>query len=596
MVRLLLIVLLALAPSAAVAGTRATYVDENGHRRIILIADNGDFDAQLWMGQRLIVRGGRAYIVEDQLTGPLVTPLDELGAATAELAALPEPPPSPEQQAQIDAITAEVQAAADAAVAEIQAAVGNTAPEANQPFVPPTLIQREGVVVNGRSGRGYSYRHADTNREEVFAVISNDPALAPIGTAMVRALEAELVLERASGTFIPPRGPMDPNEARILTSGTPIQYYTTRLREVEPVALPAIALPAEPETGAAVRARLAAERATERAPPSPERNASRALFTGGRLYLVTGDHRLVSVAEGETSLTRHDPPGGPVLDACARRGDDAVLALIGGEQGERNWAVSRWQGGEWVQLRVIAQDGDAPVALSCTPDGVFLLTSTRFIDLTPVRPTILRLQGEPIHALVTAAVHVTPEAVFVGLNAGEWGGGLRRIDRRSGRIETLERNATGGLCDGPLNTSCDPVQGLATIPWRPECVAAAIGLIHMMAHGRLTMICPGRIEQLYVATDGVIENPERARDAALGRYGSVAFFGLAASGNSLIAIGHNGVHRIAADGTATHVPLPRFIRVEGVLVSFALPDVVLAITGINGRASVSGAVPIVSVR
>jgi hypothetical protein len=75
------------------------------------------------------------------------------------------------------------------------------------------------------------------------------------------------------------------------------------------------------------------------------------------------------------------------------------------------------------------------------------------------RQAALRLSG-PIQALVTAAVHVTPQAVFVGLNAGEWGGGLKRIDRRSGGVETIERNTTGGLCDGPLNTDCDPVQGL----------------------------------------------------------------------------------------------------------------------------------------
>lgn len=49
-------------------------------------------------------------------------------------------------------------------------------------------------------------------------------------------------------------------------------------------------------------------------------------------------------------------------------------------------------------------------------------------------------------------------------------------------------------------------------------------------------------------------------------------------------------------GTATRTQLPRFTRVEGVLVSFALPEIVLVVTGINGRASVSGAVPIMAVR
>lgn len=88
--------------------------------------------------------------------------------------------------------------------------------------------------------------------------------------------------------------------------------------------------------------------------------------------------------------------------------------------------------------------------------------------------------------------------------------------------------------------------------------------------------------------------PKRARDAARGGYGSVAFFGLTAAGNSLIAIGHNGLYRLDSAGGATRMELPRFTRVEGLLVSFALPEIVLVVTGINGRASLSGAVPIMA--
>jgi hypothetical protein len=210
--------------------------------------------------------------------------------------------------------------------------------------------------------------------------------------------------------------------------------------------------------------------------------------------------------------------------------------------------------------------------------------------------TTLRLHGEPFFARVTSVAHVTPQAVFVGLNSGEWGGGLRRIDRRSGRIETIARKATGDQCDGPLSTACDPVQGLATPPWRPNCIVAAIGLIHMLEHGRLTLVCPDRIEQLYAAVDREAEGQRGTEGAAAGDYGSIAFFGLAASGNGLIAVGHDGLHRLDGAGHATVTPLPRFVRVEGLLVSFALPDVVLVVTGINGRASVSGAVPILAVR
>jgi hypothetical protein len=591
MVRTFILLLLALAPAAAAAGTRATFIDRLGTRQTIVIADNGDLDVELHTGRHLIVSGGRAYVVEERLTGPLVTALDEVEAAGAARAATAQPPPSPELQAAIDTATADLEATADDMMLPDDEPVE---PAGSQPRPDrPALVRRDAVEVNGRTGRGYYYEGGVGGRTELFAVISDDPALAPVGAAFRHGLDAGKVLQRLTWDSPSPPPEMDAAWRAILESGTPIQYYDARLREVERVAIPSIPLPAEPETGAAMRARLADEAAARDAPPAPEWMASRAIFAGGRLYLVAGNHRLLSLAEGERSLTRHDL-GEPVLDACVRGGEP--IALTGAVQRAQSWTLRRFHGGQWETERAIVRDDDEPVALACTPDGAFLLTSKRFIDLTRADPAVLALRGEPIQALVTAAVHVTPEAVFVGLNAGEWGGGLRRIDRRSGQVALIERNETGALCDGPLNTACDPVQGLATIPWRPTCVAAAIGLIHMMAHGRLTMVCPDRTEQLYAAADRAFEDPERAREAARGGYGAVAFFGLAARGNSLIAIGHNGLYRLASDGTATHVPLPRFTRVDGMLVSFALPDVVLVVTGINGRAAMSGAVPIMAVR
>lgn len=592
MVRPLILLLLALAPAPAAAGTRATFIDRLGLRQTIIIADNGDLDVELRTGGRLIVSGGRAYVVEERLTGPLVTALDELEVAAVVRAATPPQPPSPELQAAIDTAMADL----EAATADMMAADGEPVEPADSPPQPdrPSLVRRDGVEVNGRTGRGYYYHGgADGRTEQLFTVISDNPALAPIGAAFRRGLDAQKVLQRLTWDGPSPPWEMDAAWLGILASGTPIQYYDARLRDVERVTIPSIALPAEPETGVAMRARLAEETAARDAPPEPEWMASRAMFAGGRLYLVAGNNRLLSLAEGERSLTRHDL-GEPVLDACVQAGEP--IALTGAVERARSWTLRRLHGGQWDVERTVSRDDDEPVALACTPDGAFLLTSKRFIDLTRPRPAVLRLRGEPIQALVTAVVHVTPEAVFVGLNAGEWGGGLRRIDRRSGQIETIERNETGGLCVGPLNTDCDPVQGLATIPWRPNCVAAAIGLIHMMAHGRLTMVCPDRTEQLYATADVEIEDPERAREAARGGYGAVAFFGLATHGNSLIAIGHNGLYRLASDGTATHEPLPRFTRVDGMLVSFALPAVVLVVTGINGRAALSGAVPIMAVR
>ena len=123
MVRLLMLVALALAPAAAAAGTRATYVDDHGPRQTLVIADNGDLDVELRRGQHLVVRGGRAFIVEERLTGPIVTPLEELEAAARERAGARPRPRSP----QAEAAAREAEAALEEVVRDIEPAQASPA-------------------------------------------------------------------------------------------------------------------------------------------------------------------------------------------------------------------------------------------------------------------------------------------------------------------------------------------------------------------------------------------------------------------------------------------------------------------------------------
>ena len=47
------------------------------------------------------------------------------------------------------------------------------------------------------------------------------------------------------------------------------------------------------------------------------------------------------------------------------------------------------------------------------------------------------------------------------LNAGEWGGGLQRIDVATGATSSVERRDSAELCAGPLNSDCDPNSNIA---------------------------------------------------------------------------------------------------------------------------------------
>jgi hypothetical protein len=246
---------------------------------------------------------------------------------------------------------------------------------------------------------------------------------------------------------------------------------------------------------------------------------------------------------------------------------------------------------------VAKAEGDALLAITCTDPLPLLVTSRRLIRLGTGTAETLALSETLRGSLVRTVVHAAPDAVFVGFNSGEWGGGVKRIDRRTGKVSLIERNSTGDLCGGPLNTKCDPVHGIAAVPWRPDCVAAAIGLSHMMIHGRIARICGQDVDQLTAQpADRLTRDPKKLSEMATGGYGAVGFFGLAARGDALIGAGHDGVYRIEQPGNVSFRRWPRFRRIGGLLVSFEDPDAVFVATGMNGRASVGGLAPLMAMR
>jgi hypothetical protein len=378
---------------------------------------------------------------------------------------------------------------------------------------------------------------------------------------------------------------------RMLERGAPLKVDDTELATVERGEI--TLAPFDPsnriEPPDAWRARLERERRPEEA-RSWGGDITRAVFAEGRLWLVSFDGKLSSLAEGESNR-RPEELGAPVTDIC--RGPGGFFAVTGG-QNAAQWTIRRRVAGGWSAGPPVRAADDILVALSCNGARPVLLTTKRLIETGRRAVTLSGAMRPPY---VGATVHETPGHVFVGLNFGEWGGGLTRIQRSTGRTVVIERNASGELCDGPLNTSCDPVQGIATIPWKPGCVAAAVGLIHFMPHGRIVEVCGTRVESLFTqASDRNRTDPKTLTDVAKGRYGAVAFFGLRAVGGALLAVGHDGLYRLEGNGRASFQPWPRFRDVGGLLVSFERPDVVLVLTTINRRASISGAAPILVVR
>ncbi len=128
------------------------------------------------------------------------------------------------------------------------------------------------------------------------------------------------------------------------------------------------------------------------------------------------------------------------------------------------------------------------------------------------------------------------------------------IDRHSGEVIDVAKNTSGELCAGPLNPDCDPVKGLSRIPWRPDCVAAAIGLMHMSAHGRLVEVCGREVKRLYFGPCPTGEEPYVRGDGE--PFCTEALHGVSQNGNALVAVGTNGLSIVGEKGLIRREPLP----------------------------------------
>jgi hypothetical protein len=150
---------------------------------------------------------------------------------------------------------------------------------------------------------------------------------------------------------------------------------------------------------------------------------------------------------------------------------------------------------------------------------------------------------------------------------------------------SIEHNVSRQHCFRPLDSACDPVNGIATTPWNPDCVAATVGALHMEGKGRIVEVCGDGVRRLYVKASSrrgfVGREPPAVGPSNPDPYPSVAFFGLVRVGDVLWAAGDDGIYQIRADRTVEASPLPAFKRVGDISVSFDLPNLILVHTSIE---------------
>lgn len=240
--------------------------------------------------------------------------------------------------------------------------------------------------------------------------------------------------------------------------------------------------------------------------------------------------------------------------------------------------------------------GSASATAQRSPVAVKVLGAQGIVWVLDYRGQLHRLgerdlTREPLDGKIVD-IALAPSGAILVLrdNHGEFGGGLLRVNLRSGRVTVVERRIGNSICAGPLNRQCDPVTATLTDPDDSRCVLASVGLWHFSSHGRILRVCGDSVAVFF-------ERPCPPDSNGKPRDCSEAVFGLAADTDGFVAILGFSVIRFRSGTIVDEAKFPRMPRdTVPVRRSFAIPGTVLVWTNVNAHASISGPTPLVAVR
>jgi hypothetical protein len=254
------------------------------------------------------------------------------------------------------------------------------------------------------------------------------------------------------------------------------------------------------------------------------------------------------------------------------------------------WIVSALRNDSFEdRARFATSDTDKPLALFNSGGTPAVLSQKSIRVLSDGGGwELINIQGTLRQGVQTeVASPAIGNSVYVGTNIGEWGGGLQRVDLKTGAVVSVERRDTKELCDGPLNSDCDPVTGVIPDPRTNDCVLVAIGLVHFLSHGRILRVCGDQVSVVFEHSRTEEVNTRKLEE-------SDAFYGLASADGGFWAVTPGALYRFGADGK-THVqyPFPKLHPESGVYMNRDLPGAIVIRTDVNWAVSVSGYTPLV---
>jgi len=303
--------------------------------------------------------------------------------------------------------------------------------------------------------------------------------------------------------------------------------------------------------------------------PEDHKSIRHMVATGEQVWMQSSGGELWMIRRTARDAVRVATPD-VVVDLCAQNGGPVIVTARPGSA--PIWTFRRWSGRDWSVVARVASDGEGLAGVACESQTLILLSSRRLITIRGVQRTEIPL-SQRVPRDEHGTLLATPNKIYLGIDVGEFGGGLMSIDRRNGETISIESNVSGALCGGPLNRECDDVHGVIVDPWKPDCVAVAIG-IGFNTHGRLVEVCDGRVKRLYFSackgesdSPGHPPNPEPSC--------TEPFFGLVRSGDKLLTVGLDGLYLIDGRGRAERQPLPSLTRYGSFAANFDKPGYIV---------------------
>ncbi|MDE1915226.1 MAG: hypothetical protein KGJ57_10025 [Sphingomonadales bacterium] len=431
------------------------------------------------------------------------------------------------------------------------------------------------VRIAGYTGTQYAL---SAGKEPVM-VVTDDPQLKPLGVALgwylgqMTGQEADPGLAQIR-SLVATHGPLS------LFGGQDLSQISFAPIDPKRFALPAKVV----ELADVMEPDDEAPRPGER---SPEIVAG--AYHAGLLYLLDESGAVQVWPEGSHHGTPYKTPG-PVSSFCLAGQDVWAVTTDGPSKPALLWSRRITSGqagtGTWsksgafpqnVKQRVLKLDCSGLEPIIVSTDALTMPVSGRTVPLksnAPIGPGYVVSQ-------------VNDGMLWLGLNAGEWGGGLRRIRLADGMMDAPSAIDSKTLCGGTLNPACDPVTGLAPDPARADCMIATIGLVHMMSHGGVVRICGKDVSLIYAKPYTL--QPDWYWQGKLDgdREESVAFHSMAAApgGGKAFAVASDGVYLFT--GAMQPEFKPFSARRSGVI-DWSHPEFVLVETHMNQRHSMSG--------